>query len=346
MILDATSLSHYQACPRRWLIESIWRPPKHRPKVLFERMLRLGIERLSSPSSPPADLALTIRDLRARFLGQCASPGLDLPSGANPFIIAKDWAMALDMILRTAKRSTLLTLTPVPPVALSSDVSWRVSALADDSGTLHRWLACDRWDQDELSRQAHGWWVFGDMAATRRSLMLHVVEVGQMRNGRRDSCWTRGFRHKRAPNLPLIFGRPDHRTEYNIEYLADLSRDDPEGWVDAIIKEGEAGKHLRRVMLECPSDEVCADTVRQMLTEAEKMRVTLSSVSPEQWSDVPMSRSACDGMVPCPWQNCCFQWPPPDPEDAGFVRLDAIAPQSVRLVPPLEQDATAPASVR
>src|SRR5689334_21515434 len=172
VIISATEFSHFQACARRYALELRWRMPRLRPKPLFERYLRSGISLLSSTTPPPLDDV--IRTVKAQFLGQCASPGLDLPQGANPFIIAKDWAMALEMSLRAASRLTLLTLNPLDNVKLAPDVLWAVNSPADDSGILHRWLACDRWDQDELSRQAHGWWVFGDMAATRCSMMLHV----------------------------------------------------------------------------------------------------------------------------------------------------------------------------
>jgi hypothetical protein len=345
MILDATSLSHYQMCARRSALELRWRIPRLRPKLLFERYLRQGISALSTVKPPPLDDL--IRDVKAQFLGQCANPGLDLAPGSNPFIIAKDWAIALEMALRAASRLSLLTLNPVASVALSPSVSWKVSSLADDSTVLHRWLACDRWDQDELSRQAHGWWVFGDMAATRRSMMLHIVEIGQIRNGRRDSCWTRGFRHRFAPNLPLKFKKPTDakQGDYLSEYLADSRTRDAEKWIDTLIAEGLVQKHIHHVTLECPSDEVCADTVVQMLKLAEEMRsLEVSSRAGELWSSVPMSRSACDGMVPCQWQGVCYQYPPPDPEDVGALLRSEEAAQSgarVRKIPVVPA-ATAP----
>lgn len=324
MILDATLLSHFQSCRRRSLLESTHHPPRLRAKTLFESHLRRGIELLSSGT----DLTQLIPDARARFLGQCANPGLDLPRGANPFIVAKDWAMALEMILRSAARLSLLTLNPVASVSLGDGFSWKVSSLADDSSTLHRWIACDRWDEDELSRQAHGWWAFGDMAATGRSLQLHVIEVGQIRNGRRESCWTRGYRHRLAPNLPLSFRRPQSRDDVVVEHLADLRRD-PEPWVDALFKEGLVEKHIRHVTLECPPEEICEDTVRQMVDIGREIESLRDSGS--IWSAIPMSRSSCDGMVPCPWQDCCYSWPQREPEELGYVRISEASP-TVRLV--------------
>lgn len=365
MILDPTTLAHYQMCARRSALESRWRMTKWRPKVLWEKYLRMGIEMLSGVNSPvispfitnkPWQLETVAREMKSAFLGQCASPGLDLSPGANPFIIAKDWAIALELVLRTASRTPLLTLNPVASAALSPSVSWRVSSTADDSGVLHRWLACDRWDRDELSRQAHGWWVFGDMAATRRSMMLHIVETGQIRNGRRDSCWTRGFRHRFAPNLPLKFKRPTDakQSDYVSEYLADSPAREAESWVSSLISDGLASQHIQHVLLECPSDEVCADTVIQMLTVARDIdRLATDSHAGELWSSLPMSRSACDGMVPCPWQSACYQYPPPDPEDAGAVLISEEEAQSgarVRKIAPIvtarEPAATSQASRR
>lgn len=316
-ILDATVISHLQSCNRRSVLERTWKPPRWRAKTLWERELRQAIHELSTG----ADINEVVRVHRSRFFGFCANPGLDLPPGANSFIIAKDWAIMLEMVLRTLKRSTLLELKPLSAVDLGDGMSWRVLSYVDGAGVMHRWIGCDRWDQDELSRQVHGWWTFGDIAVTRRPLTLHVIEIGQVRSGRRDSCWTRGFRSRYAPNLPLRFKRPERSPkDFLPEYLADKRTDEEETekWVSEILREGLAQKHILHLPLECPPDEVCQNTVDQIRSIAEKLR----SLSGVQWSDVAMSRSACDGLVPCPWQDACYRWPPQDPEEAGYVRLD------------------------
>jgi hypothetical protein len=326
MILDATKLSHFQLCARRAAIELTHRAHRWRPKILFESFLREGIMLLSSPQPP--DLNFMVKDLRARFLGQCANPGLDLPPGSNPFIIAKDWAMTLEMVLRVASRLTLLTLAPSETFPLSDSVSWRLMAPRDDSGTLHRWLATDRWDQDEFSRQAHSWYVFGDMAVARAPMQLHVVEVGQIRSSRRESCWTRGYKHRYAPNLPMRFKRPDGQAGKDCVtmYLADL-QNDAEKWAEGIMKDGLAEKHIHHVSLECPSDDICDDTVRQILAEGKRFNALEASVRSgvSAWSNVPMTRTACDGLVPCIWQDACFTWPTPkDLESLGYVSLTSL----------------------
>lgn len=340
MILDATILSHFQSCRRRSVLERTWRPRQWRAKSLFERELRSALFALSNG----ADLSEVVRVHRARFLGYCANPGLDLPPGANSFIIAKDWAIMLEVLLRTLKRSALLTLKSISPVDLvGSNVLWRVSSPVDESGVLHRWVTCDRWDQDELSRQVHGWWTFGDLAVALRPLTLHVIEIGQIRSGRRDSCWTRGFRSRYAPNLPLRFKRPERNPkDFLSEYLADKRSEESEteGWVSEIIKEGLAQKHILHVPLECPPIEVCRDTRNQIL----QLAAEIESTSAALWSDVAMARSACDGLVPCPWQDCCYRHPLEDPEDAGYVRLDAEAASGlVRPEPAATVQAVSPA---
>lgn len=326
MILDATTISHFQACKRRSVLERTWKPRQWRAKSLWEREFRQAIIELSNG----ADLSEVVRIHRSRFFGYCANPGLDLPPGTNSFIVAKDWAVMLEMVLRVMKRSTLLSLKSVPPTDLGNGLSWRVASPIDGSGVLHRWLTCDRWDKAELSRQVHGWWTFGDLAVTRRPMTLHVIEIGQVHKGRRDSCWTRGFRSRYAPNLPIRFKRPDKNPkDFLPEYLADKREDEEqiEKWVSGIIHEGLAQKHVQHINLECPSDEICRDTTDQILAIAAEM-----SMIAQPWTDVPMSRSACDGLVPCPWQDCCYRWPLGDPEDAGYLRLDE-KPSSVRPEP-------------
>lgn len=338
MNLDATIVSHYQSCKRRSVLERTWKPRQWRAKTLWEREFRQALLALSAGT----DLNEVVRVHRSRFFGYCANPGLDLPPGTNAFIVAKDWAIMLEILLRVMKRSTLLELKTVPAVEINPLVSWRVLSPIDGSGVMHRWITCDRWNNDELSRQAHGWWTFGDMAVMRKPTTLHVIEIGQVRSGRRDSCWTRGFRSRYAPNLPLRFKRPERNPQDFVpEYLADKrsEEEETEAWVTQIIKEGLISKHIQHVPLECPSDEVCEKTCEEIFTLASEIH----SLSERKWSDVAMSRSACDGLVPCPWQDCCYRWPLSDPEDAGYVQVDAGS-SLVRPTPAATVQVVSPAS--
>lgn len=319
MVIDASILSSYQQCKRKHSLASTYRPRRWRPRPLFEHWLRYGFRALSNGAA----LLPTVAHCKASLLAACANPGLD--TSANPYAQAKDWAAAIDTVLHTASRLTLLSIRDIPPVPLTPDLQWRLTSPVDDSGTLHRWIAVSRWDEDELSRAAHGWWVFGDMCALRANLMLHVVEVGQLRGKqRRDSVWTRAYRHPAIPHLPLMFRKSDGSEAFGGRipaYLADLPQQDVSAWVDQLFACGLAKEKMRHLTLACPGDDVCRDTVRQIIQEARAMaestahpKATIQSVSTHAASDhtsmdyarFPMSHSACDGNPPCPFQPVCY----------------------------------------
>lgn len=343
MILDASILSSYQQCKRKHALASQFRSRRWRPRLLFEHWLRYGIRALSNGAA----LLPTVAHCKASLLSACANPGLD--TSANPYSQAKDWAAAIDTVLHASSRLTLLTIRDIPPVPLAPDLQWRLTSPVDDSGTLHRWIAVSRWDEDELSRAAHGWWVFGDMCALRANLMLHVVEVGQLRGKqRRDSVWTRAYRHPTIPHLPLMFRKSDGSEAFGGRipaYLADLPQQDVASWVDQLFACGLAKEKMRHVTLACPNDAVCADTVRQIIQEATAIQSLSSNTG---YSTHPMSHSACDGNPPCPFQPICYHpayLSPAEILDTGMYDLrNPLTPVQV-LAASVSAPASEPASI-
>jgi len=300
--IDATVIDTFQRCKRQALLSHVWQPMKWRPKHLFLSAFRRAVFNVSNG----ADARKEAEEAKVLFLSTAASPGLDLPRGAKPYPIAKDWCAMLDTTIRAVARLTLLTLRELPPVELTEGISWQPRAWADDSGQLHRWIAVDSWTEADLYRELHGWPAFGDIAVTECPMMLHVVEIGQMRNGRRASSWARGFRHPTMANLKMHFRKRDGSPlspEWRPLYLADNRDWKPEDWVEQMAAEGECDRLMRHVTINVPSKETCLDTRQQIAREAEAL-VQLLGKRPQT---VPMSRHACDGWNnPCVYQSVCY----------------------------------------
>lgn len=324
MILDAHAVTSHQDCRRSYLLHLDYQRIQYRAKSLFDSQLRRAILRLSTPPPPPvADICA---DARTAFLTAAANPGLDLPPGADPYAIAKEWCALLETIPRAIARLVLLTLKPSATVQLFPSVGWRVLANMDDSGTLHRWITVDRWDADALAREMHGWYVFGDMAMLGAPMMIHAIEIGAVRNGRRASPWCRGWQHPHTPNLGWLRFRHADGTGFKgwtAVHLADHAHDiTPDEWVDAMWKDGEALARVHHVLLNAPDDAVCEDTRAQLLMLASEMTQAAVERGSTTWRAVPMSRSACDGMVPCQWQDACYAPADvTDPTTTGLYRL-------------------------
>lgn len=263
---------------------------------------------------------------KAMFMQEAANPGMDLPHGAKPYMIAKDWCALLDTSVRAAGRLTLLTVTETPEVALTEHIHWKPRAWRDDSGQLHRWIVTDAWNEDDRYRELHGWHTFGDIAVTECPLMLHVIEIGQARGGRRASSWSRGYRHPGLPHLRMRFKKGDgsELNGWNPVYLADGHEGTPEGWVDQMVAEGECERLMHHVTINVPPVHVCEETRAQIISEA----TVYERATRTKWYTHPMSRGACDHWVPCPFQPVCYTEKLVRPEDIGTYRPIQAPPSS------------------
>jgi hypothetical protein len=98
-------------------------------------------------------------------------------------------------------------------------------------------------------------------------------------------------------------------------YLVDKPRANVEKWVDQLWADGAAEPHLKHITVAVPSKEVCDDARQQLRHETLSMRSTRNI----PWQTHPMSRGACDGMVPCPFQYVCYSDQRPE-----LVEIDKI----------------------
>jgi hypothetical protein len=317
-MIDARTLTTLQSCPRRFLLESDYEVLRWRPKALLDACLRKGIVAISN-----GDAVVEVAEsAKAAFLQVAANPGLDVAYGANPYVIARDYCAMIDTILRAASAWGLPKLGDAPATRF-----WEPLAFAGADGQLHRIITVDRWADDNLSREAHSWYVTGDIAATRREMILHVVEIGQVRNGRRASAWARAWQHPTMSRLKLRFVHRDGTTfkGWKAVYLADHRDLDPDEWVARMDSEGATTALTRHLRIGVPDDAVIADTLRQMMLESSRADVLLSERRSRPWRALPMSRGACDIIGhPCPWQSACYQ-SVTDVASLGLYRLHCSA---------------------
>lgn len=313
MVIDGTSLTTFQSCSRRWLLDQRWRVLRWRPKSLFDSCLRAGIFAISNG----ADASAVIQESRTRYLEVAANPGLDVADGGDPWTIANDYCGMLSTVLTAISRTTLLTVSRVPSVRLTEELSWLPVSWADESGVLHRWITVDKFDDSVLCREAHGWRIFGDMAVCNAPLTLHIVEIGQQRGGRRQSPWVRAFKH------PVIAGRykfqrkdglgghrPLSGAEWKPMWYADQPRPDPATWVDMMDADAITPSLLYHPAIAQPSRESASQARIQIEREGRRMLELSRLLGDAGGMSLPMSRGACDGWVPCPFQQACYREQP------------------------------------
>jgi len=294
--VDASSIQDYQSCKRKFILSSAWRLSRFRAKSLHDTLLRRAIFQLSHGK----DVAQVSADAKASFLEKAADPGLDL-IGKDPYQAAKGWISLLDSVLHGLARTELPVLHDPPPTRLTSSMEWRFLSWADDSGQLHRFLTVDALDDDALSREMHSWRTFGDLVMGQVPLILHVIILGQFRNSRHASPWTRAYRHPSMSSLRWQFVKPED-TSWKPLYLADQHQVDAEEWVEMGWSQGAIQPLIQSLLVEQPDESVRRDTLSQIVMEASRMRDLVN----QDWSGQPMSRGQCDLFVPCPMQSICY----------------------------------------
>lgn len=322
LTLNGSEVTHFQSCPRRWLLDQKWQVLRWRAKALFDACLREGIFSLSAGAAPDE----TIQAAQTRYLSTAANPGLDLTEGADPWVVANDYCASLATILTALSRLTLLAVTQAPRVEISPQLSWLPLSWADESGLLHRWIAVDRFDNATLAREAHSWQVFGDIVACGAPLTLHIIDIGRMRDGRRASPWCRAWKHpviahrykflkKNGRGNPTALGG-----QWKPIYYADQPNPDPAVWVDLMDVDQVTPTLLHHISIAQPSSEVCRSTLDQISWVAGRMSQLIQAhagvdtrpLANESAMGEPMVRGACDGIVPCAWQEACYRERPAD----------------------------------
>jgi hypothetical protein len=312
MNIDAYGLTTFQQCQRRWLLEQSWRVVRLRPKSLFDSCLRQAVFAISNGADPVAQ----IQSSRTRFLSQAANPGLDVTEGVDSWKVANDYAGMLSTVLTAVARLTLLTVQRLSPISISStsESQWSPLSWADESGVLHRWITIDKFDDDVLAREAHGWYVFGDIALIDAPLTLHVIDIGQTRSGRRHSPWVRAFKHPIIAHRYKFIRKNKYGNHTTLSdqwiplWYTDQPNPDPQMWVDLMDSDGITPTLIHHIAIAQPSSAVRKDTLRQLCVLTKEMdRIARRLPRVADGMTLPMARGACDGLIPCPWQDACYR---------------------------------------
>ena len=330
LAITASDLRTFQSCRRRWLLERSWRVLRWRPASLFRSCLREGIFALSNGTEP----ATVISNARTRFLAEAANPGMDVLTG-DPWQVAQDWAGMLGVVLTSISRLVLLTVSRPQSQPLSEGSSYLPLSWSDESGTLHRWTTCDFWDDDTLVREGHSWHTIADMVMADAPMMLHVIEIGQQRGGRRHSPWARCWKHPVIAGM-FRFQRPDGKggwrklsgDQWRTQWYVDQTRPDPEAWCDLMDADHVTPSLLHHIAIRQPSHraaERTRDEIRRVAKDVADLvgRHGERAGSLEAAMAEPMARAACDPVGgPCPWQAACYREQPD--ADLGALGLYRI----------------------
>jgi hypothetical protein len=297
MMLSAGPLTTFQRCPRQWLLNQRKDAQRRwRPKSLFLNILRKAVLKLSTG----ADWVEITKEAVTLFLEAAANPGLDMQG--QPYVLARDFTSILQTVLARIHACSVPLLRPGPVITLSDRVAWACRAFQDESGMLHGWASVDSLNGNTLSRELHGWYIFGDCAAAGVPMVLHVIELGRQSGSHQNTPWCRAYRHP-AIAQRVAFQKQDGTrlgANWKPAWYQDSSRNDPETWNALMDRDGVQA--MKNVNVRQVSVEHAKQFREQVLIEAARMEALAGT----DWKAEPMRRTSCDSP-PCCWQDHCYQ---------------------------------------
>jgi len=293
--LNAPTLTAFQQCPRKYLLNQSGEIARWRPKSLFLRQLRAAIHSLSTDCGKPEDVTA---EAVAGFMEAAANPGLDTQS--DPFTVARSLCSILKTSIARIHACGVPRSKPHPHVFLSDTVTWSLSALYDGN-QLHSWTAVDSLSDAVLARELHRWSVVGDCAASGLPMTLHVIEIGrQAASGRFNSAWCRTFAHPAIASR-WAFQQKDGsplQGKWKPIYFEN-GRNDPQTWIELMERDGV--RLLKDIPIKQLSVDQANEVKREILIEAGRMQ----EINGKDWRSEPMRRTACDVPL-CGWQAVCY----------------------------------------
>lgn len=199
-----------------------------------------------------------------------------------------------------------------PEDRVTKTLTWVSGVYVEASGVrLRRVVLVDRWSKERELAESHSWRALGEMSVYGMPMTLTVVLIGQRREGKHHSPWSKGFLHPVSRTLRIkkrdgeSFGgnwTPCWREEQDW-----LSRDK---WIDTMRADHVLNDVVFDVDLDLPHP-MMMDKVKR-LAESKLKAIALTQELPEP------RISQCDWPVPCEFRDCCWSFREPS-ERTGFI---------------------------
>lgn len=299
--MSSTVLQAHDRCARSEFLARDWERVRVRPSDALLRAVEAGLEYdgEEDPGQNAGDELMTI----------AAERGLDT-SQADQYGQAHHLCSLADLLT--------FFLRPGGPWQRPEDARvgkapWISSAFLDPSGTrLRRVVIVDRWSLERKRAEEHSWKAIGEVCAYEIPMTQTVLVVGQHRDGRRHSAWSKGWLHPMNNTLRIqkrsgeTFGgawKPVWREDLG------FSR---EKWLDAMTDDGVIGDLALEEEVKVPEKPERSKILDLMERKMTEIRKTVELPDPRP--------SVCDWPLPCQFLECCWNFTQPS-ERNGYVRI-------------------------
>lgn len=198
-------------------------------------------------------------------------------------------------------------------IGVGEGVTWESGAFLEPKGAhLKRLILVDRWSKERQMAEEHSWRTMGEMTAYELPMTEIVIVIGQSRDGRRHSPWTKAWTH--PVNGSLRMRKRDGRG-----FTGD--------WKPVWREMG----YNREAWLDCMTeDAVLADVLFEVPVEISENKTAIAKLMRRRLKEIegregvpPPQPSVCDWPVPCQFRKACWSFKPPS-EALGFVKLSSL----------------------
>ena len=194
---------------------------------------------------------------------------------------------------------------------------WESSAFLSANGTrLRRLLTVDRWPEGGDPEILNSWAVQGESSIYGLPIDLMIAVIGQRRDERWISPWTRGWEHPVSRTLRFqkrdgeSFGPTWERV------FREHFRGERQDWLDALTDDGVLPEILLVHQVPVPAH---AAEIRAF-AEKKLQRLALTVELPE-----PQLSNCFNPVTPCQFRSACPYWRLPNPA-TGFISLPSPRP--------------------
>jgi hypothetical protein len=252
-------------------------------------------------------------------LDLAASPGIEV-EGEYVYSCAMNHANLCDLLATTLRKPE-----DKPWLVPESVKNWTSACLMSPGGDkLRRVVLVTHWNEDRHFSECRNWYTLGEMATYNLPMDLVVLVIGNQRNGRRHSHWTKALRHtigrthirfrRRVGNTSGGF--KDSWTEIWREDHDEISR---EMWLNAMLKDDV----LRDLVFRIEMPALPPHQRTHFLDLAARKLDIIHALKEKP----PMQLTGCDWPIKCQFLKCCHSIPEKEPsEKTGFVRISARMP--------------------
>ena len=298
----AETLTAFEECPRKAFWMRTWKPNKLGGNAMLQRAIGAGV------TSQRADFGEAAGE---ECYGCGVDPGLD--TGHYDVHGEVCHLACIADIATTAIRKASEAPWKLPePLEF-----WRPSCFLSPDGThLRRIVLVSNWNDDRHYAEARSWLSLGEVCAYGLPMQQVVVVLGQTRNGKRHSAWTKGLLHPR--NKQLRF-RKKHdvsqpfKDSWQPVWREDFDDISTHEWLEAMLQDGVLQDLCFRV--DIPVPEKAAR--QQVLDMAARKLDRLAALE-----DLPDSQfTGCNWPRPCVFRMPCHAGR--EPQKGSFQLLSS-----------------------